>query len=92
MARTQKTDLPVGDGKGRVNATRGFSHWYSTRRAGITVKADVSVSLTCGQSEEEVKAAAAEASRIAETSAFQGIEEMDLYIDDFVKRAPEGGQ
>lgn len=85
MTKTQKIDLPLGDGNARVNQTRGFKHWYSTREAGLTVEATTSVSIVCGQSEAEVKAALDEASRIAETHAVQGAEEMDMHLDSFAK-------
>jgi hypothetical protein len=85
VAKRQKTDLPLGDGNAKVGQTRGFSHWYSTRDAGMTVKAESHVTITCGQSEEEIRAAMEEAARIAESVAVQGAEEMDLHLDSFAK-------
>lgn len=85
VAKTQQTDLPLGDGKATVGQLRGFSHWYSTRDAGMTVKAEAHVTITCGQSEDEVRAALEEAGRIAESTACQGAEEMDLHLDSFAK-------
>lgn len=85
VAGTQKVDLPPGDGKASVSATRGFKHWFSTREAGLTVEATMQVSLTCGQKETSIMAAGEEAGRIAETMALQGIEEMDMHIAEFQK-------
>jgi len=85
VKRNENTDLPLGDGKAQVSQTRGFKHWYSTREAGLTVEATVSVSIACGQSEREIDAAIEEAGRIAEKHAIVGAEEMDLHLDSFVK-------
>jgi len=85
VKRNQKTDLPLGDGNARVGQTRGFKHWYSTREAGLTVEATVSVSIVCGQSEQEMDAAIEEAGRIAEKHAVLGAEEMDMHLDSFAK-------
>jgi len=83
MTKTQRVDLPLGDGNARVSQTRGFKHWYSTREAGLTVEATTTVSIVCGQSVAEVKKALDEASRIAETHAVRGAEEMDMHLDSF---------
>jgi hypothetical protein len=85
VAKRQKTDLPLGDGKAVAGQTRGFSHWYSTRDGGMTVKAEAQVTITCGQSEAEIRAAMEEAGRIAESVAIQGAEEMDLHLDSFAR-------
>jgi hypothetical protein len=85
--KRQKTDLPLGDGNARAGQTRGFSHWYSTREAGMTVKAESHVTITCGQSRKEIEAALEEAGRIAETTAIQGAEEMDLHLDSFASES-----
>lgn len=85
MKKREQTDLPLGDGKAQVGQTRGFKHWYSTREAGLTVEATVSVHITCGQSEKEIDAAVEEAGRLAEKHAIIGAEEMDMHLDSFAK-------
>jgi len=85
MKKREQMDLPLGDGKAKVGQTRGFKHWYSTREAGLTVEATISVYITCGQSEKEVDAAMEEAGRIAEKHAIMGVEEMDMHLDSFAK-------
>ena len=84
-----KTDIPIGDGKAGVTQTRGFKNWYSSRSEGLTVESTMSVSLTCGQSEEEIKKAAETASSIAEELAVAGLEEMGTYLDNFKKDTDE---
>jgi hypothetical protein len=73
--------IPIGDGKAGVSATRGLKTWFSTREAGMTVESTVQVQLTCGQSEEEIKAAGEEAGRLAEILALEGSEEMGLHLE-----------
>lgn len=85
MNKIEKTTIPLGDGKAQISQTRGFKHWFSTRNAGLTIEATVSVSITCGQSEREIEIALNEAGRIAKHHAVSGAEEMDIYIDDFEK-------
>jgi len=85
VAGTKKVELPPGDGNASVSATRGFKHWFSTKEAGLTVESTFQVSLTCGQKESSIMAAGEEAGRIAETMALQGIEEMDMHIEQFQK-------
>ena len=81
------TSIPIGDGKAGVDVTRGLKTWFSTREAGMTVESTVSVRLTCGQSEGEIKEAAEEAGRIAEHLALGGSEEMGLHLEPLM-----GGQ
>lgn len=84
---SRDTDIPVGDGKAGVSIARGLKTWFSTREAGMTVESTVQVQLTCGQSENEIKAAAEEAGRLAELLALEGSEEMGLHLDTFMKDA-----
>lgn len=81
----RKTDIPTGDGNANVNVTRGLKTWFSTREAGMTVESTVSVQLTCGQSEEEIRDAAEEAGRIAEGLALDGSEEMGLHLEPLIE-------
>lgn len=92
MSKTKAVDLPPGDGNASVEATRGFKIWWSDRDAGagMTVEATMSVRLTCSQGEKAIRAAGEDASRLAESEAMQGIEEMELHIDSFAKRLKEG--
>lgn len=83
MAGTKAVSLPPGDGRANVRATRGFKHWFSTREAGITVESTVEVSLVCSQNEKAIMRAGEETGQMAEQLAFQGMEEMDLHIDQF---------
>lgn len=81
-----ETDIPIGDGKAEVGVTRGLKTWFSTREAGMTVESTVYVQLTCGQSESEVRAAAEEAGRLAESLALIGSEEMGLHLEPLIGR------
>lgn len=83
MKGKQDTDLPLGDGNGRINVARGFKEWFSGQLGGLTVESTVSVSIVCGQSEKEIRDACAEASRMAESMALEGAEEMRTYLQDF---------
>lgn len=85
MKKTQKTELPVGDGNARASVTRGFKTWFSTREAGLTIESTVNVSIVCGQTEKEIEEATSEAGRIGEKCAVNGLEEMDLHLNSFVK-------
>lgn len=85
MKGKQDTDLPLGDGNARVGATRGFKEWFSGQLGGLTVESTVSVSIVCGQSEDEIRAACEESARIAENMALSGAEEMRIYLNDFEK-------
>lgn len=85
MKGTKDTELPLGDGNGRVSATRGFKEWFSGQAGGLTVESTVNVSIICGQSEVEIRAACEEAARMAENMSLEGAEEMRIYINDFEK-------
>jgi hypothetical protein len=87
VAGTKKVDLPPGDGLAGVRATRGFKHWFSTKEAGLTVESTMEVRLTCGQNEKAIMAAGEVAGQMAEQLALEGMEEMDMHIDQFVKEA-----
>jgi len=76
-------DIPPGDAS--VAATRGFKHWFSTREAGITVEATMTVTLSCAQEYDAIGQAAEEAGKMAEKLAVAGCEDMDLYIKKFVE-------
>ena len=80
------TSMPLGDGNAEVNAQRGFKKWVSTRAAGLTVESTVGVKLRCGQTEEEVRDGVQEVNRLAEVLAFEGLEEMEIYIDKFLAK------
>jgi hypothetical protein len=80
------TSMPLGDGNAEVSSTRGFKKWVSTRAAGLTIESTVGVRLHCGQSEEEVREAAMEASRLAEVLSMEGLEEMETYTDKFLAK------
>jgi hypothetical protein len=84
VAGSEETDLPVGDGKAEVGVTRGLKTWFSTREAGMTVESTVYVQLTCGQSEAEIRAAAEEAGRLAESLSLAGSEEMGLHLEPLI--------
>lgn len=84
VSGSMETDIPVGDGKAEVGVTRGLKTWFSTREAGMTVESTVYVQLTCGQSEKEVKEAAEEAGRLAESLALAGSEEMGLHLEPLI--------
>jgi hypothetical protein len=84
MRGSHEVDLPQGDGKASVSATRGFKNWFSTREAGMTVEATVSVTITCGQTREAISNAASAAGHMAEILAVEGSEEMGLHIDKFM--------
>jgi hypothetical protein len=77
--------FPPGDEKASVSATRGFKSWFSTREAGLTVEATVTVSVKCAQDEMSIDIASTEAGKVAEAQAKLGIEEMGLYITAFQK-------
>lgn len=83
-AGSVETDIPIGDGKAEVGVTRGLKTWFSTREAGMTVESTVYVQLTCGQSEKEIKEAAEEAGRLAESLALVGSEEMGLHLEPLI--------
>jgi hypothetical protein len=87
-AGSVETDIPAGDGKAEVGVTRGLKTWFSTREAGMTVESTVYVQLTCGQSEAEIKAAAEEAGRLAESLALAGSEEMGLHLEPLMGGSP----
>lgn len=88
VSGTREVKLPPGDGRANVKATRGFKHWFSTREAGLTVESTIEVSLTCGQNEKAIMSAGETAGQMAEQLALEGMEEMDMHIDQFVKEAP----
>lgn len=92
VSKTKTVDLPPGDGNASIEATRGFKIWWSDRErgAGMTVEATMSVKLTCSQAEKSIRAAGEDASRLAESEAMQGIEEMELHIDSFAKKLQSG--
>jgi hypothetical protein len=74
-----------GDEKAQVAVTRGFKSWFSTRDAGLTVEAGVTVTVRCGQSEKELATAIDECSKFTTKKAEEGIEEMGLFLDSFQK-------
>lgn len=76
---TKDTDIPVGDGKASVSPTRGVKEWFSDRDHGVSVESTMTVQITCGQSEEEIRAAAAKAGQLAMELAHDGLEDMGLY-------------
>jgi hypothetical protein len=78
-------DFDPGDEKARVTATRGFKSWFSTREAGLTVEATVSVTVKCDQRQDAIELAVVEAGKCAEQLSKKGIEDMGLYLDDFNK-------
>ena len=78
---SRETGLPMGDGKASIGTTRGLKTWFSTREAGMTVESTVTVTLTCGQSEEEIREAANAAGKLAESLALEGSEEMGLHLE-----------
>ena len=84
MRGSHDVDLPLGDGKASVSATRGFKNWFSTREAGMTVEATVTVTLTCGQTRAAISDAVSAAGNMAEILAVEGCEEMGLHIDKFM--------
>jgi len=84
VAGSIETDIPIGDGNAKIGITRGLKTWFSTREAGMTVESTVHVQLTCGQSEDEIKAAAEEAGRLAEELALKGSEEMGLHLEPLI--------
>ena len=83
MKGSKEVDLPLGDGNAKVGAQRGFKCWFSTREAGLTVESTVHVTITCGQSESEIRAAAENAGHLAEMMALEGNDEMGLHLDAF---------
>lgn len=85
---TRETAIPVGDGKAEVGVTRGLKTWFSTREAGMTVESTVYVKLTCDQSEDGIRAAAEEASIIAENLALEGSEEMGMHLEPLMDNKP----
>lgn len=85
MKGTKNTELPLGDGNARVGATRGFKEWFSGQKGGLTIESTVNVSIVCGQSEDEIRAACEEAARMAENMSYEGAEEMRIYLEDFEK-------
>ena len=87
---TQNVDLPTGDENASVNVTRGLKTWFSTREAGMTVESTVSVQLTCGQSEGEIRDAAEEAGRLAESLALEGSEEMGMHLEPLMEGSAPG--
>ena len=80
------TELVTGDAS--VSATRGFKHWFSTREAGVTVEATMTVSLSCPQEYDAIGQAAEEAGKMAEKLAVAGCADMDLYIKKFMDEVP----
>jgi hypothetical protein len=75
--------FPIGDGVGRVEVTRGFKNWFSTRDAGLTVESTVSVSVACNQDVHSLMEAIHQAGVVAEEKAKQGAEEMGSYLESF---------
>lgn len=75
-----ETDIPLGNGKASVIATRGVKNWFSTREQGVTVESTMAVQITCGQSEGEIRRAGDTASQLAMEMAQDGLEAMDAYI------------
>lgn len=82
---TEDVDLPRGDGKSGVTSTRGFKHWYSSRDAGISVESTISVTIPCNNNTPSIESASDYASEIALRMSEKGIEEMDEYVEDFMK-------
>lgn len=78
-----KTELPLGDGKAQISNTRGFKKWVSTREEGLTVETTITVSLTCGQTLEEVHAAIDKAGQIAEDEVLEAMDRMGVHIKRF---------
>lgn len=87
---TRDMDLPAGDENASVSVTRGLKTWFSTREAGMTVESTVSVQLTCGQSESEIRDAAEEAGRLAESLALEGSEEMGMHLEPLMEGSAPG--
>ena len=85
MKGTKSTELPLGDGNARVSATRGFKEWFNGQKGGLTIESTVNVSVVCGQSEDEIRAACEEVARMAENMSYEGAEEMRIYLEDFEK-------
>lgn len=90
MKGTRETGIPQGDGKAGVTVTRGFKSWFSTREAGLTVESTVAVSLTCGQSVEEVEDAVNQAGELAEGLASNGMLEMGFSLKEAPEEVREG--
>jgi hypothetical protein len=75
--------FPIGDGVGRVEVTRGFKNWFSTREAGLTVESTVTVSVACNQDVHSILEAVTQAGIVAEEKAKEGAEEMGAYLKNF---------
>lgn len=89
---TKEIDLPVGDGRSNVQATRGFKQWFSTRERGLTVESTVSVSAACGQSEAEILDAGAAVGELAVRLADNGLAQMqEEFLDVWVKQVTRQG-
>ena len=77
--------FPIGDGVGRVEVTRGFKNWFSTRDAGLTVESTVTVSVACNQDVHSIMDAISQSAIVAEEKAKEGAEEMGAYLESFGK-------
>ena len=79
----QPIDVPPGEST--VAATRGFKHWFSTRDAGMTVESTTSVTISCERDLDSIMNAGWAAGQMAERLAKDGCNDMDLYIEKFMR-------
>lgn len=83
IMKTVKTDIPLGDGKAQVGNTRGFKRWMSTRNEGVTVETTITVTLTCGQTLNEIHTAIDKAGQIAEDEVLEAMDRMGIHFKNF---------
>ena len=88
MSGSKKMDLPLGDGRASIAVTKGFKSWASSSNGGLTVESTVAVSLSCGQTETEIREAYENASILAESLSRDGMDEMRMYLDGFDEPPP----
>ena len=89
----KEIDLPVGNGRATVQATRGFKQWFSTRERGLTVESTMSVSAECGQSHDEIMNAGAAVGELAVQLADNGLAQMqEEFLDVWVKQVTRQGR